>query len=72
MDIVLQDREAVIQLLKHHLTKAQQCMAAHADKHRSYPAIDIGDIVYLELQPYRQSTVMARDVPKLAAKYFEP
>ena len=32
----------------------------------------VGDLVYLKLQPYRQSSIEVRSNAKLAAKYYEP
>ncbi|KAJ0981251.1 hypothetical protein J5N97_009506 [Dioscorea zingiberensis] len=72
VDTTLKDREAVIQLLKQQLTKAQHRMKQQADKHRTERSFNVGDKVYLKLQPYSQNSVVARKVPKLAAKYYGP
>lgn len=46
----------MIAVLKHNLHKAQNRMKQMADQRRSERSFDVGDWVYLKLQPYRQST----------------
>ncbi|XP_071932986.1 uncharacterized protein [Coffea arabica] len=47
-------------------------MKKYADEHKSEREFQVGDWLYLRLQPYRQSTVMLRNNTKLFAKYFGP
>lgn len=72
VDRSLEAREAVIQLLKFHIIRAQQRMQDIANKHRSKRSFEVGDWVYLKLQPYRQVSVAARPFNKFAAKYYGP
>lgn len=72
VDRSLWDREAMLQCLKENLSKAQNRMKVQADKRRSERSFEVGDWVYLKLQPYRQSSVMARPSQKLAARFFGP
>lgn len=65
-------REIAIKLLKHHLKKSQDRMRTQANKHPTKRVFDIGDTVYLKLQPYCQNSLVVREVPKLAAKFFGP
>ncbi|GKF34865.1 hypothetical protein Tco_0108065 [Tanacetum coccineum] len=59
-------------MLKFHLKRAQDRMKVQADKHRSDKNYDIGDWVYLKLQPYRQVLVRQNPYHKLSAKYYSP
>ena len=47
-------------------------MKQHADRGHFDRTFEVGDLVYVKLQPYRQSTVVHRRYLKLVAKYFGP
>lgn len=53
-DRSLQARENTIRFLKHHLYLAQQHMKNQADKHMSFREFQLGDMVYVKFQSYRQ------------------
>lgn len=42
-----------MEVLKENLAKAQQRLKSHADKGRTKREFEIGNLVYLKLQPYR-------------------
>ncbi|XP_075085020.1 uncharacterized protein LOC142168259 [Nicotiana tabacum] len=65
-------RELKLQLLKHHLHRAQLRMKQQADSHRTDRSFSVGDWVYLKIQPYKQSTLSSQSFHKLAAKYYGP
>jgi len=51
----------MVQLLKQHLARAQQWMKTQADKKKTDRAFNVGDLVFLKLQPlYVQTSVAAR------------
>ena len=62
----------MLQLLKYHLQRAQARMKNQADKHKVDRRFEIGDWVYLKLQPYRQNTLVDRQFQKLVPRYFGP
>jgi hypothetical protein len=51
----LLERKLLQDVVKHQLTRDQQRMKHHADKHRQEKVFEVGDKVYLRLQPYIQS-----------------
>ncbi|KAL6312566.1 hypothetical protein AAG906_005983 [Vitis piasezkii] len=71
VDRVLNERESWLQLLKHHLSKAQQRMKIQADKNRFDREFNIGDMVLLKLQAYKQVS-MHSGGPKLQPRYYGP
>lgn len=73
VDRTLQKREAVIDLMKFHLLRAQNRMKQYADAHRSDREFKIGDYGYLKLQPYSQHSLKCRNIPhKLSHRYYGP
>ncbi|KAL0350215.1 UNVERIFIED_CONTAM: Transposon Ty3-G Gag-Pol polyprotein [Sesamum radiatum] len=69
---LMQGRVKLVQLLKENLQQAQHRMKTYADKKRTEREFQIGDEVFLILQPYKQTTVAMRRQLKLSAKYFGP
>lgn len=60
------------ELVQQHLSRAQHHMKLQADKNRSERSFSVGDLVYLKLQPYVQSSLAPRANQKLAFRYFGP
>lgn len=68
----LHERDVMHGLIQQHLLRAQERMKRQSDKHRSERTFEVGDWVFLKLQPYVQSSLSARSSQKLAFRFFSP
>lgn len=59
-------------VIQQQLNRACQRMKNQADKNRSERTFEVGDMVYMKLQPYIQISVANRSCQKLSYKYFGP
>ena len=60
VDGYLQDRDTILRELQHNLRLAQERMRCQANQHRREVSFEVGDYVYLKLQPYCQTSVAFR------------
>lgn len=72
VDDYLKDRDALLKELHHNLRVAQNRMKSHADQRCRDVQFNVGDFVYVKLQPYRQTSVTFRKSLKLSPRFFGP
>lgn len=68
----MSERKEWNRMLKPNLKQAQNRIQQNANKLRSERKFEIGDLVYLKLQPYKQSSVALRKNLKLVSKFYGP
>lgn len=68
----LLERDFMSDELRINLLRAQQRMKDLADRKRRDEEFNVGDIVYLKLQPYRHKSLARRPFEKLAARFYGP
>jgi hypothetical protein len=68
----IQQRRDMEELIKQRLARSKLRMKKQAEKHRSERVFQVGDFVFLKLQPYVQASLAPRLNQKLAFKYFGP
>ena len=69
----IEHQQEVLQLLKDNLILVQNRMKQYANQHHSERSFDVGDWVFLRLQPYKQMALkQANKDNKLSPKYYGP
>ena len=53
----IQKSQDILREIKDHLHRAQTKQKIQADKHKVEHTFEVGDLVYLRLQPYRQASI---------------
>ncbi|KAJ0555261.1 putative nucleotidyltransferase, Ribonuclease H [Helianthus annuus] len=72
LDIWLTQRDSILATLKQSLARARNRMKQFADRHRSERDFNVGDWVYLKLQPYVQTSLRLHKYSKISPKYYGP
>ena len=60
LDAWLKDRANLTEIIQMQLLRVQHRMKQHADKNRSEREFSVGNMVYLKLQPYAQTSMASR------------
>ena len=71
-EVTLQDHEEMMKTLQQNLHHAQNRMKKFADQKRTERSFEVGDLVYLKMQPYRETTLGLRNALKLTSKFYGP
>lgn len=72
VDQALRTCDELLVQLKTNLAAAANKIKQTADKKRRGVEFQEGDIMYLKLHPYRQSSIFKRAYQKLASRFFGP
>jgi len=68
----VQESWEILRELKDHLQKAQNQQKIYADKNKVERNFEVGDLVYLRLQPYHQTSIKKNGVEKLKPRFYGP
>jgi hypothetical protein len=66
------ERNAMLREMQEQLLRAQDVMRAQANKHRREVEYQVGDMVYLKIQPYKLRKLANRINQKLSPRYYGP
>ena len=68
----LQDSQDILRVLKENIQQAQNKKKLYADQHQIECNFEVGDMVYLRLQLYRQSSLKKNGAEKLKPRFYGP
>ena len=72
INLLLKERDLILDELKWQLTQAQNRMKVQADKKGIDLEFEIGDMVYLRIQPYKLKSLANRMNQKLSPRFYGP
>jgi hypothetical protein len=68
----VEESQRILQSVRENLQSAQNQQKIYADRHRVERSFEVGDLVFLRLQPYRQSSLKRSGAEKLKPKFYGP
>ena len=68
----IQESQDILRALKDNMATAQNQQKLYADRGQVERHFEVGDLVYLRLQPYRQSMLKQKGVKKLKPRFYGP
>jgi hypothetical protein len=66
------ESQEILKFLKENLQTTQNRQKISADRHRIECNFEVGDLVFLILQPYRQSSLKKSGAEKLKPRFYGP
>ena len=57
VETLLQNRDWTLATLKNNLAMAQNCMKQQADQCQFKRSFEVGDLMFLQLQPYKKTSL---------------
>jgi hypothetical protein len=68
----LDESKKIVQLIKENLTVARNRMKQQVDQHQTEREFEVGEWVFVRLQPYKQLSIKQQGKNKLAPKFYGP
>jgi hypothetical protein len=67
----VEESQRILKSAKENLQSAQNQQKIYSDRHRVECSFEVGDLVFLRLQPYRQYSLKRSREEKLKPKFYE-
>ena len=68
----VEESQRILQAVREKLQMAQNQQKIYVDRQRVERSFEVGDLVFLRLQPYRQSSLKRSGAEKLKPKFYGP
>ena len=66
----LQEGQDILRFLKDNLQRVQNQQKMYTDRHQIKRSFEVGDLVYVKLQPYLQSSLKEKGKEKLKPRFM--
>ena len=68
----VEESQEILKLLKDNLQVAQNQQKQYADRDREEITLQVNDLVYLRIHPYKQTSLKNNGAEKLKPRYYGP